>query len=258
MPELEQLSEEQQKEKERLAAEEAAKLEAAKQITNPAPVIDPHIKQLNDRLDQLTQLMLQNQANVQKATVEAPKPVELPSNKEVWDDPVNAISRIIAAQNAPLNEIAKELKADRALTTVQAQIEMSPQYQKAKTLYPDFERTFKYQLSQVPAGQLNAGAAAFVLSSVVGSLHLNAPEAPAPVNNGTPNTPRNVVPANIPAHLRPSAPAAPAPVRNDAEPELNENEAILARRYGMTAKEYKAMQDGNRFVLNPLDSGKGA
>lgn len=204
------------------------------------------------------QLMLSNQQNVRQATVEAPKTTELPTNKEVWDNPVEAIGKIMAVQTAPLNKIAQELAGDRAFNNIKTQMELSPAYQKAKAMYPDFERHFLAQLTQVPGAQLSVQSANFVLSSVVGSLALNAPPAePVKPTNGNLN-PSNAVPANVPAHLRPSAPAAPAPVRNEAEPELNENERILAQRYGMSPKEYKAMQSGDRLVLNPLDAGKGA
>jgi len=261
MPEQEQLSDEQKKEQERLAAEQA-EAERTKNSTQQTEFQeDPRIKKMQEQLDginsSISQLIQLNHQNVQKATVEAPKPMELPSNKEVWDNPVEAIGKIMAVQTAPLNKIASELAADRALANVKSQIEMTPQYQRAKAMYPDFERHFAYQLSQVPGNQLNTQAASFVLSSVVGSLALNAPvaEPNKPVTITT--TPSNAV-ANVPAHLRPSAPNAPVRRNEEAEPELNENETILARRYGMTPKEYKAMQGGDRLVLDPLNQSKGA
>lgn len=215
-------------------------------------------KNLESKLDSvLNMLQQQNARHVEQATVQAPK-VELPSNKEVWDNPVDAIGKIVAAQTAPLNEAAKELMRGSRVTAVMNQLKSSPQYQRAKELYPSFEAQLESQLSQVPVEQLNANSAAFVFSSTVGQLALAAPvQVPNPAQV-VPQTPGNAAPVNIPAHLRPTPSTPPVKKPDEQEPELTENETILARRYGMTPKEYKAMQSGNRMALNPLDAGKGA
>lgn len=247
-------------------SQETQQQDSTQQIQQTQNQPDPRIDAVEKKMDSiLTLLQQQNSRNVEAATV-APTKTELPTNKEVWENPVEAIGKIIAAQNAPINAAAQELMRTSKLTSIQEQLAMTPQYQRAKAMYPEFEAALKSQLAQVPGEQLNLGSASYVLQGTVGHLALNSTPAPAPApvqqqtqQQQIPNSnPGNATPVIVPAHLRPTPNTPPTKKPDDAEPELTENEIILARRYGMTPKEYKANQDGNRMSINPLDAGKGA
>ena len=241
---------------------------------NPNPLeIQPPVSAPDNRIDVLAgavnklaeqqslilqQLALQNQQHASRNTVVEPKPA-LPSNDDVWKDPVKAISQIVAAQNAPLNEAAQMLMRDGKYRQLKAQIALSPQWQAAKAKFPGFEDQVDAQAMQVPVERLDINALAFIMSSVVGQMALNTPAVTVPPNNpinpALPNNARPVDMTQLPAHLRPVNPAPAAIKKNDDEPELTENEMIIARRFGMTPKEFKASQSGGALVLDPTKGG---
>lgn len=232
-------------------------LEIQPPISVPDSRIDVLAATVNKLAEQnsliIQQLQQQNAQQVNRSTVVEQRP-ELPTNDDVWKDPVKAIGQIVAAQNAPINEAAQLLIRDTKYRQLKAQIVSSPQWLVAVSKFPGFESTFDSQATQIPADKLDINALSFVMNSVVGYFALNTPAAPAqvptnpaPTNNGQP---ANM--SGLPAHLRPTNPA-PKPTNNGGtqEPELTENERVLATRWGMTPTEFKAQMAGGALQLDP-------
>lgn len=224
---------------------------------NPEP-IQPTSPQQPDNTNLLSQIesMIDGKLagiNAQLAranTVTAPQPVA-PSEDELnkiflEGNPARALSAVMGAQMAGINKDLADFKKDRAYSRIRDNIKanpkMAPYFDK---IAPQLDAT----VDTLNVNQITQESIQLIANSLLGNLLVSGTlEAPKP-NTPTPAAP---LPGNIPVHLRPSAPIAPSTPKSEAEPELNENERALARRFGMSAKEFKESQDGDRMVITAI------
>lgn len=183
-------------------------------------------------------------------TVTVPQPVA-PSEEELnkiflEGNPARALSAVMGAQMAGINKDLAEFKKDRAYTRIRDNIKANPK------MAPFFDRIapqLDATVDTLNANQITQESVQLIANSLVGNLLVSGNlEVPKP-NTSAPAAP---LPGNIPVHLRPSAPVAPVTRQPDAEPELNENERALARRLGLSAKEFKEGQEGDRMVITAI------
>ena len=214
------------------------------QPTNQQP---PSNSDLLTQLDALIDRKLAafNNQLARENTVTAPQPAA-PTDEELNaaflnGNPAGAVARVMQAQMAGLNQDLQEFKKDRKYTRIREAVKANP------AIAPYFDKIsaqLDATVDSLQPGQVSQATVELISKSLIGELVVNGKINPTP--------PAAPLPSNIPVHLRPAAPVPPATPKNDAEPELNENERALARRFGMSAKEFKESQDGDRMVITAV------
>jgi hypothetical protein len=214
------------------------------QPTSQQPVNNTDLlKQLDELIDR--KLAGINDRLARQNTVVAPQPAG-PTEEELnteflGGNPAGAVKRVLQAQMAGLNSDLQDFKKDRAYSRIRDVIRTQP------NIAPYFDKIAPQLdgvVDSLNASQVNHATVELVAKSLIGELVVSGK-----INPTAPVAP---LPNNIPPHLRPAAPVAPVAKTTDAEPELDENQRALARRFGLSPKEFVEGEKGDRMVITSV------
>ena len=196
----------------------------------PAPVI-PVVQATPDpvaqKLDQLQQMILQQQAEIARlGQTQAPAPVvQPPAPVDFYTDPKGAIRQEVKDSIAPLNAFISMFQRAQAYNAAKPNIKAAYPNLTAQwnLIEPQLDRMFGTGETEASPQNVN-----MVMNNIVGSMLMNNPTV-----FSNPATP-----AVIPPSINPAAPVTPLAPNSTVPVVLTEQQKVLARYNGMTDEEF--------------------